>query len=137
LCPAVIALMADIEFAREIARTGDLDEGIRLLGTVIERAAAEGAMGSHGAAVEALVELLLQRRTREDVHAAESAIARLAGEPTEAGFVVYDLVVLRLRAMLAQAKGDEAVYRDFADRYRTMANELGFEGHIDAAAAMS
>jgi hypothetical protein len=35
---------------------------------------------------------------------------------------------MRLRAMLAQAKGDEAVYRDFADRYRTMANELGFEG---------
>ena len=36
-------------------------------------------MGSPAMAVEALVELLLQRRTREDVQAAESAIARLGG----------------------------------------------------------
>jgi hypothetical protein len=28
------------------------------------------------------------------------------------------------------------VYRQFADRYRTMANDLGFEGHIAIAEAM-
>ena len=48
-----------------------------------------------------------------------------------------DISLLRLRALLARAMRDDTGYRDFADRYRTMANELGFEGHIDAAAAMS
>jgi hypothetical protein len=43
---------------------------------------------------------------------------------------------LRLRALLARTHGDEAGYRQFADRYRTMANDLGFEGHIAIAEAM-
>jgi adenylate cyclase len=136
-CPAVIAPLADIEFAKETARSGDLDEAIQRLGTVIEHATAGGGMGLHGAAVEALVELLLQRGTREDVHAAQGAIERLAAEPTEAGFVVYDLALLRLRALLAQAQGDESAYRDLRDRYRDRAIGLGFEGHVDAAAAMA
>jgi hypothetical protein len=41
-----------------------------------------------------------------------------------------------MRALLARAHGDEAVYREFADRYRDMAKTLGFEGHIDWAGAM-
>jgi adenylate cyclase len=32
--------------------------------------------------------------------------------------------------------GDEAAYRDDRDRYRKMATELGFEGHIAMANAM-
>jgi hypothetical protein len=37
---------------------------------------------------------------------------------------------------LADARGDETAYRDLRDRYRAMANELGFEGHIKWAAEM-
>ena len=50
--------------------------------------------------------------------------------PTEPGVVVHEIWLLRLRALLAQADGDDAGYRDYRDRYRTMATDLGFEGHM-------
>ena len=46
-------------------------------------------------------------------------------------------MLLRLRAMLARARGDEVAYRDLVDRYRTMAAALSFEGHMAWAQAMS
>jgi hypothetical protein len=42
-----------------------------------------------------------------------------------------------MRALLARACGDEAGYLDYRDRYRAMANRLGFEGHMAVAAAMT
>ncbi len=39
-------------------------------------------------------------------------------------------------ALLAEAHGDEAAYRDYRDRYRDMATSLGFEGHMKWAEAM-
>jgi adenylate cyclase len=50
--------------------------------------------------------------------------------------VLHELPLLRLRALLAQAHSDENAYIDFVARYRTMANDLGFEGHMAIAAAM-
>ena len=42
-----------------------------------------------------------------------------------------EITLLRLRALLARAHGDDTAYRDYRDRYRAMATSLGFEGHID------
>jgi adenylate cyclase len=42
---------------------------------------------------------------------------------------LFDVTLLRLRALLARAHGDEASYRDFAQRYGAMATSFGFEGH--------
>ena len=39
-----------------------------------------------------------------------------------------DIWLLRLRALLARAHGDEARYREYRDRYREMAKTPGFEG---------
>ena len=50
--------------------------------------------------------------------------------------MLYEIALLRLRA-LARASGDEHEYRQYRDRYRTMANEIDFEGHIDMAEAMT
>ena len=61
---------------------------------------------------------------------------RLAAEPTDPGFVLFEVPLLRLRALLAQAHGDAATYAQFRDRYRDMAKTLGFEGHIAWAEAM-
>ena len=47
-----------------------------------------------------------------------------------------DIVGLRLRALLSRARGDEAAYREYRDRYRAMATSLGFEGHMKWAEAM-
>jgi len=44
--------------------------------------------------------------------------------------------LLRLRALLVRAGGDEAAYLDDRDRYRNMAKRLGFDGHIAWAEAM-
>ncbi len=67
---------------------------------------------------------------------AERAIDRLAATPADEGLVIRDIWLLRLRALLAQARGDEAAYREYRDRYRDMAKTLGFEGHIAWAEAM-
>jgi hypothetical protein len=44
--------------------------------------------------------------------------------------------LLRLRTLLAGARGDDVAYRDLVSRYRAMVTELGFEGHIAWAEAM-
>jgi hypothetical protein len=49
---------------------------------------------------------------------------------------VREIWLLRLRARLAQARGEAASYAHFRDRYRDTAKALGFEGHIDWAQAM-
>ena len=69
-----------------------------------------------------------------DVHEAEAAIERLAAAPTDEGLVLRDIWLLRLRALLAKARGDEAGYCDYRDR--SMAASLGFEGHMKWADAM-
>jgi adenylate cyclase len=59
-----------------------------------------------------------------------------AALPTEPGFVLPDIWLLRLRSLLAKARRDDATYRDLRDRYRAMATSLGFEGHMKWAEAM-
>ncbi len=72
-----------------------------------------------------------------DVAEAEAAIERLADCPADAGLAILnEISLLRLRALLARAHGDEAAYRDYRDRYRAMATSLGFEGHMKWAEAM-
>ena len=83
-----------------------------------------------------LVEALLRRGTDTDLQDAQTAIEQLAAVPTEPGFVIHDLCLLRLRALLAQARGDDTTYREYRDRYRDMARTLGFEGHIAWAEEM-
>jgi hypothetical protein len=51
--------------------------------------------------------------------------------------VIRDIWLLRLRALLARAHGDATANADFTDRYRDMAETLGFEGHIAWAEAMA
>jgi adenylate cyclase len=65
------------------------------------------------------------------------SIDRLAAAPTDPGYVVNKIAVLRLRALLAQACGDDRSYRDLRDRYRAMATSLGFEGHVAMAETMN
>jgi adenylate cyclase len=57
--------------------------------------------------------------------------------PTEPGFVVHELPLLRLRALLARAHGDESGYREFLERFRAKAQEADFEGYLAQAEAMA
>ena len=83
-----------------------------------------------------LVETLLERGAEGDLAEAQEAIDRLAHLPATEGWVVREITLLRLRALLGHANGDEPGYRDYRDRYRAMATSLGFEGHTAWAEAM-
>ena len=82
------------------------------------------------------METLLERGTDGDVAEAEAAITRLADAPAEDGLVIRAIWLLRLRALLARAHGDEAAYRENWDRHRALATSLGYEGHVAWAEAM-
>ena len=124
----------DVYAARERARRGDRDGAIPQM-----RAAIDDLFHAeyHLYAVLAtgiLVETLLERCARGDVQEAEAAIGRAARG--DEGLVVRDVWLLRSRALLARAQGDDTAYRDYRDRYRAMATSLGYEGHIAWAEAM-
>jgi hypothetical protein len=61
----------------------------------------------------------------------------MAAIPLDNEYVARDILLLRLYALLARARGaDEDVYHDLVSRYRAMAESFGFEGHIALARAM-
>ncbi len=129
--------LVDAFIAREMARCGDLEGAMSLLRTAVPDLADQGQLLGWGIVVTGvLVETLLDRGTDADVAEAEAAIERAMTAPTDDAFVVRDILLLRLRALLARVRGDDVVYADFRDRYRDMAKTLGFEGHIDLAEAM-
>jgi hypothetical protein len=130
LLPAV-----DLYTAREKSRRGDRDAAVPLMREAVDELFERGQFQYCIVATGALVETLLKDRADGDVAEAEAAIERLAAAPTD-GLVIRDIWLLRLRALLAQARGDEATYRDYRDRYRALATSLGFEGHMKWAEAM-
>ena len=83
-----------------------------------------------------LVETLLERRAEGDLPEAQVAIDRLANLCDDQGSAIREITLLRLRALLSRARGDDVSYRDLVSRYRAMAESLGFEGHISMAEAM-
>ena len=93
-----------------------------------------GQLGYYIPAYGILVDTLLARGESGDLAEADAAIARLQAAPAE-GSVIRDIWVLRMRAQVARARGD-AGYGELRDRYREMATSLGFEGHMQWAAAM-
>ncbi len=123
--------------ARERARRGDCDDAIPLMRAAVDHLFREGQLQANGIlATGVLVETLLDSGTDSDVAEAEAAVTRLAEAPADEGLVIRDIWLLRLRALLARAHGDDAAYTDFRDRYRDMAKTLGFEGHIAWAEEM-
>jgi class 3 adenylate cyclase len=127
----------NVYLARETARRGDRDEATPLMRSAVNHLARQGQLLGWGIpATGVLVETLLDRGTESDVVEAEAAIERLATAPADEGLVMRDIWLMRLRALLARAHGDDAAYAQFRDRYRDMARTLGFEGHIAWAEAM-
>jgi class 3 adenylate cyclase len=127
----------NVYLARETARRGEPDEAIPLMRAAVDHLVRQGQLLGWGIpATGVLVETLLDCGTKSDVAEAEAAIERLAAAPADEGLVIREIWLLRLRALLARAHGDETAYCDYRDRYRDMARSLGFEGHITWAEAM-
>ena len=135
-CMAELPIV-NVYLAREMARRGDRDDAIPLMRAALDHLLREGQLLVWGTpATGVLVQTLLDRAADSDVVEAEAAIERLAAAPAEEGFVVRDIWLLRLRALLARAHGDAEAYKQLRDRYRDTAKTLGFEGHIAWAKAM-
>ncbi|HXY64699.1 MAG TPA: hypothetical protein VEI45_10215, partial [Mycobacterium sp.] len=97
---------------------------------VVGGAYESGDMIWRGRATEVLVQLLVRRGSSGDQCEAQAAIDRLATVPTDPGFVLHELPLLRSRALLARARGDEDSYRDFSEQHRAKASAAGFDALI-------
>jgi class 3 adenylate cyclase len=129
--------IVDVYLARERARRGSFDEAVPRMRAAVEDLVRAGQLLAWGIiATGPLVETLLDRGTDADVAEAQAVIERLAAAPADESLALRDIWLLRLRALLARARGDASAYADFRDRYRDMAKTLEFEGHIDWADAM-
>lgn len=127
--------LLDVYAARARALSGDRHGAIPVMRANVDQLFREGRLAGTAVAAPLLVETLLDRRADGDLQEAGAAVDRLAHVPVN-GFVMRDTWLLRLRALLARAHGDDAAYRDYRDRYRAMATSLGFEGHMAWAEAM-
>jgi class 3 adenylate cyclase len=129
--------IVNVYLARERARRGDRDDAIPLMRAGVDHLVRDGQLLGWGVpATGVLVETLLERRADGDVAEAEAAITRLADAPADDRLVIREVWLLRLHALLAQAHGDGAAYRDHRDRYRAIATSLDFEGHMKWAEEM-
>jgi ATP/maltotriose-dependent transcriptional regulator MalT len=127
--------VTDLWAARETAGRGDRDAAIPVMRKAVDELHQEGQLfyGVWGTGL--LVETLLERGAEGDLAEAQQAIDRLANLPADGGSAVFEITLLRLRTLLARARGDGVAYPDLASRYRAMAESLGFEGHIAWAEA--
>ena len=115
---------------------GDLDGAIVQLRSAADDSFHTGNFAVAEGVTLMLVETLLAPGGEADVAAAEAAIDRLAAALPHAGGTYTALVVLRLRALLARARGDMLTYRELVDRYRELATSFGLEGRMAWADAM-
>ncbi len=129
--------IVEVYLAREKARGTDRDDAIVHMRATVDHLFRMRRLLLWGVpATGVLVEALLDRGAEGDVAEAEAAIERLATAPADEGLVMREIWLLRLHALLARARGDDARYREYRDRYRDMAETLGFQGHSEWAAAM-
>jgi hypothetical protein len=129
--------VTEVWAARERARSGDRDAAIAVMRQAVDELHQAGRLGGYGVwGTGVLVETLLERGTEADVRQAEETIDWLASLWPDDGSPVREIMLLRLRGLLARAQGDDVAYRDLAERYRAMAKSLGFEGHTAWAEAM-
>ncbi len=123
--------------AWEKARHEDRGCALPTLRAAVDQLFSWGSLTWCTPATRWLVESLLADPDEADLQEAQAAIDRLANTPADDGFVARDIMLLRLRALLEHARCDVDAYRDYRDRYRKWAAELGFEGHMAWAEAMT
>ncbi|MDT5410119.1 MAG: hypothetical protein QOG14_2339, partial [Mycobacterium sp.] len=119
----------------EMARRGDRDAVIPAMRKAVDGLHQEGHLGYGIWGAGILAETLLDAGSEGDLAEAQEALDWLANLPDD-GSAIREIMLLRLRALLARARGDVVAHRDLVSRYRAMAESLGFEGHIGWADAM-
>jgi class 3 adenylate cyclase len=133
--PSLVPL-TELLAAPERTRRGDRDAAMAAMRKAVDQLHEEGRLGYGVWGTGALVEALLERDAEGDVAEAQEAFDRLANLPADDGWAIREITLLRLRALLSRARGDDVAYQDLVSRYLAMAESLGFEGHIAWAGSM-
>jgi class 3 adenylate cyclase len=133
--PSLVPL-TELLAAPERTRRGDRDAAISAMRKAVDELREEGRLGFGVWGTGALVEALLERDADGDVAEAQEAIDRLAELSADDVWAIREITLLRLRALLTRARGDDVAYQDLVSRYHAMAKSLGFEGHIAWAGSM-
>jgi hypothetical protein len=123
--------MIEAVIAREQGRRGDLDGAIAALREAVDDLFDAGQFAWCIPPTGMFVETLLARGGEADLQEAQTAIERLAAAPMEV--VDREIWVLRLRALLAGARGDEVACRDLRRQHRAMATKFGRLGQMAMA----
>ena len=127
--------VTDVLFAEEMLNRDDR-AGLALLRSSVDTLYTKGLIGYAMWGTSILVEALLEGGTDNEIAEAEAEIDRLSAQPGLDGWAICDLMLLRMRALLARVHGDEIGFRDLANRYGDMAISLGFEAHMAIAEKM-
>jgi class 3 adenylate cyclase len=121
--------MIEAFIACEQARNGDLDGAITVLRAAFDDLFQAGQFAWCLPPLAMFVETLVARGGEADLQEAQTAIERLAAAPN-GEMVDREIWGLRLRALVAGARGDAAAYREFLQQHRAMATRYGRLGHM-------
>jgi class 3 adenylate cyclase len=124
--------MIEAYVAGEQGRRGDLDGAIPVLRAAVDVLFDAGQFAWCMTPTGMFVETLLTRGGETDLQEAQTAIERLAAAPI-GDMVDHGIWLLRLRALLAGARGDEAAHRKLSRQYRATITKLGRLGHMAMA----
>ncbi|WP_239651123.1 adenylate/guanylate cyclase domain-containing protein [Mycobacterium sp. UM_Kg27] len=129
--------VTDVWAARETARNGDPNAAIAEMRAAVDdlREAGNVFYGVWGTGV--LVETLLERGADGDRAEADEAIHWLASLLAGQRSAMCEITLLRLTALLCRARGDVVAGAEAVNRYRALAESLGFELHTDWARALT
>jgi len=129
--------VAELWVARDAARRGDHDSSIPVMRRTVDELYRAGRPFFELLGIGVLTETLLERGAAGDITEAQAAIERLIQIGAQDNWAMREITLMRLRALMARTRGDEDAYRVLVDRYRTMAETLGFDGHLAWAETMA
>jgi hypothetical protein len=132
LTVALPAVVADL--AIDAARHGRIDEAIDELHATFALHMAGGSRIFVGCAGEALVGLLIERGSTDDLTEAHRIVDHW--QHRRPGIPALDLWWLKSRALLAKVEGDSEGYAELATQYLELCEKLDARGRLDEARQM-
>ena len=133
--PSLVPL-AELWLARDSERLGDRDAAITRMHKACDGLPMSQRPGYAVYGTLVLVEALIARGLPGDLAEAQDAMDELARVRASEHWAIRDVTLLRLRALMTHARGDDIAHRDLVIRYYDMAESLRFEGHVEWARAM-
>src|SRR6476661_1806249 len=115
--------VTEVWIAQEMARR-DRDKAIEAMRTAVDDMPLAERPGYAFYGTSMLVEALLERAAEGDLTEAQEAIDQLAHLRTDEVWAMRDIWLLRLRTLMARARGDDVIYCELVGHYRQMAKSL-------------